>query len=163
LLASFPTQDAIGGGWLRAAQICGRAELQDLIPRPTGDEDRTIGHRALGRRVLHPQTGRVFTGPNGEKLTTREKWDSHGKRWLYRVVDVAAARVAAAARRTAEAIRRASSAVTSTRSATTLAAVLRAAHDRRQREEQAARGVRVDSGQFARAAAALAALGDDTD
>ncbi|MFD8335502.1 hypothetical protein ACFV42_23010 [Streptomyces solisilvae] len=151
----WAVREVLGGGWLRAAQICGRPELQDLIPREAGQEDRIIGHRALGRRVLRPQTGRVFTGPGGEKLTVRERWDSHAKRWLYRVVDVAVARVARAARRTAATVRRASAAVASARPAATLAAVLRAGRGRREREERAARGVRVEGDLLRRASAAL--------
>lgn len=156
----WAVREVLGGGWLRAAQICGRPELQDLIPRAEGQEDRSIGHRALGRRVLRPQTGRVFTGPNGEKLTVRERWDSHAKRWLYRVVDVAAQRIADTARRAADGIRRSADRIAAARPAATLAAVLRAGRHRRERE--AARVVRVEGDLFQRANAALAALGTST-
>jgi len=155
--------DLLGGGWLRAMQICGRAELQDLIPRTEGQEDRTVGHRALGRRVLRPQTGRVFLGPDGRKLTVRERWDAHAKRWLYQVVDVAADRIARAAeaaqqrarafvdrmRRRAE-LRRVRSHVEATRRrvVTSPAPPPRPDDDR-------PRGVRVESDLLRRAAAAL--------
>jgi hypothetical protein len=144
-------RELLGGGWLRAAQITRLPVLQDLIPRAEGTEDSRIGHRALGRRVLRPQVGRVYGG-----MKIEEKWDSHVKAFVYRVVLIAARRVADAARRVSSGVVTAALAL---RAASRPARSWPQVREERERERAAARGVRVEGDQFARAAAALAALG----
>ncbi|AEM88849.1 hypothetical protein [Streptomyces violaceusniger] len=152
-------RDLLGGGWLRAAQITRVPVLQDLIPRVEGSEDARIGHRALGRRVLRPQVGRVYGG-----MKIEERWDNHSKSWVYRVVLIAARRIANAARRVADRVGvvtaavRMRAAARPERPARTWPQVRGDAERRR----QAARGVRVEGDQFARAAAALDGLGPST-
>jgi len=146
-------RDLLGGGWLRAAQITAVPALQDLIPRVHGAEDARIGHRALGRRVLRPQVGRVYGG-----MKVEERWCAHSKAYMYRVVVLAARRVADAARRVAGTVGVVTAAVrmrAASRPARTWPQV-RAERDRRR--AAAGRGVRVEGHLFARAAAALGAL-----
>ncbi|MEW1679219.1 hypothetical protein AB0O47_39130 [Streptomyces noursei] len=136
-------REVIGGGWFRASKVSQNPQLQDLIPRAADGADRRIGHRLLGRGVLRPQVGRMYGG-----MRVEERWDAHAKSFLYRIVSVEAQRVAKTARAVVETVKGSFAPVR-------LARLM----DEGRRRRAAARVVRVESADYARAAKALAGFG----
>lgn len=98
--------DTFGEDEFRASDVT--RTFQDLIPRGStyGEQDRKIGHRALGRLILRPATGRVMTDPDtGQRYTIAERYDRHAKAFVYAVRKVAQ-RAAGALRAVAQTARR---------------------------------------------------------
>ncbi|MFD7559917.1 hypothetical protein ACFV9E_36065 [Streptomyces sp. NPDC059835] len=148
-------RELLGGGWLKASQITAHPVLQDLIPQAEGDDDRRIGHRALGRRILRPHVGRTCMG-----LRVEERWCAHTKAYLYRVICRSAERLASASRGVAAAMcRRATRWQSVSLPARNLSEVRREAADRRAQRLRVERAMRPGiDGPFPDYGAALAAL-----